>query len=279
MPLDARALLARPPIETRHAYTWRDTVLYALGVGADELPFVYEDGLRALPTMAVVLAHPGFFWRDPAYGVDWTKILHGETGITLHRPLPPEGELVGVTSFDAVEDKGPGKGAVVRHSRRIVDANGHAVATVRNGSFLRGDGGCGSVGTVLSAPATVAPDGPPDEIVVLPTAANQALIYRLSGDLNPLHIDPAVARAAGFGRPILHGLCTYGVAGRALVAALCGGAPERLRRMDVRFSSPVYPGETIETSIWRRGDGQAFFRARVVERDVVVLSNGHAEFE
>jgi len=273
--IDPERLVALPPQETRQTVTVRDTILYALGVGATELPFVYEDGLRMLPTMAVTLAYPGFVWRDPALGADWAKILHGETGITLHAPLPAAGEFVGLSTFDSVADKGAAKGAIVRQTRRIYDAAGTLLATVRNASFLRGDGGCGSVGEPGPAPAPV-PDRAPDLTLDLPTLPSQALIYRLSGDLNPLHIDPAVATGAGFPRPILHGLCTYGVAGRALLSALCDGDPARLQRMDVRFTSPVFPGETIRTEIWREG-GRIAFRARVVERDLVVLDNGLAE--
>ena len=121
------------------------------------------------------------------------------------------------------------------------------------------------------------PDRTPDDVVTLTTAANQAQIYRLSGDLNPLHIDPDVAKAGGFDAPILHGLATYGVIGRALLAARCGNDPVRLKRLDGRFSSPVYPGETIETSIWDEQDGKLAFRARVVERDKIIFTNGYAE--
>ena len=122
------------------------------------------------------------------------------------------------------------------------------------------------------------PDRAPDHVVELATAPNQALIYRLSGDFNPLHVDPAVASAAGFPRPILHGLCTFGVAGRAVLAALCDNDPNRLKRQDARFSSPEFPGETIRTEIWREGDGRAAYRSVVVERDKVVLGNGLVEF-
>ena len=273
--IDPQRLVSLPPQETRQTISARETILYALGVGETALPFVYEDGLKMLPTMAVTLAYPGFVWRDPAYGADWAKILHGETGITIHAPLPAHGEFVGLSTFDSVADKGAAKGAIVRQTRRIYDGAGMLLATVRNASFLRGDGGCGSVGEPGNAPAPV-PDRAPDLSLDLPTLPSQALIYRLSGDLNPLHIDPAVATGAGFPRPILHGLCTYGIAGRALLAALCEGDPARLRRMGARFTSPVFPGETIRTEIWREG-GRIAFRARVVERDLVVLDNGLAE--
>ena len=274
--IDPAALIARPPIETRHRLTARDTILYALGIGADELPFVYEARLEALPMMAATLTYPGFFWREPEYGADWKRILAGEHKVTINRPLPSEGDFIGRTRILGVEDKGSDKGAVVMLERTIEDAAGTLYAVDRRTAFLRGDGGCGSAGAAIPRPDPVPSDRAPGELVTIATAANQALIYRLSGDLNPLHIDPEIARAAGFERPILHGLCTYGVAGRAVLRALVDNEPARLTRLDVRFSAPVYPGETIETRIWREGK-QARFECRVTERDVLVLTHGYAE--
>jgi acyl dehydratase len=275
--IDPAALLARPPIETRHRLTAKDTILYALGIGADELPFVYEAQLAALPMMAATLTYPGFFWREPDYGADWKRILAGEHSVTIHRPLPGEGDFVGRTRILGIEDKGPDKGAVVLLERTIEDAAGTLYAVDRRTAFLRGDGGCGSAGAAIPRPDPVPADRAADAVVTIATAANQALIYRLSGDLNPLHVDPEVARAAGFERPILHGLCTYGVAGRVVLRALAGNDPARLTRLDVRFSAPVYPGETIETRIWREGDTRARFECHVVERGVRVLTHGYAE--
>ncbi len=274
--IDRNALLAMPPIVTRHSLKKRDTILYALGVGEQSLDFVYEEGLRALPTMAVILGYPGFFWRDPALGADWAKILHGEQALTLHAELPAEGEIIGETCIEQIWDKGPEKGAIACVTREIRMNDGTPLATARGTTVLRGDGGCGGPADGAPAPHPI-PDRAPDIRIPLATHANQALIYRLSGDLNPLHIDPGVAEGAGFPRPILHGLCTYGVVGRALLQALAGGNPARLKRMDARFSAPVYPGETIETQIWHEADGQAAFRARAVERDLIVLTNGLAE--
>lgn len=277
MPFDPNRLLRAPPIETRHDLKKRDTILYALGVGAGELQFVYEDGLKALPTMAVVLGYPGFIWRDPQYGVDWKKILHGETTLQIHKPLPVEGEILGVSTFGPIFDKGADKGAICYVTRKIYDAVGTLLATANAASFLRGDGGFGGSAEGQPKPPTL-PERQPDLTHTLTTAPNQAQIYRLSGDLNPLHIDPDVAKAAGFKQPILHGLCTYGVAGRSILAALCDNEPARLKRLDVRFSSPVFPGETIRTDIWRDGEGRALYRATAVERDIVVLNNGLAEY-
>lgn len=281
MPFDPEALLRHPPIETRYRAEPAKAMLYALGVGAHELPFVYEDGLKVLPTMAVVMTYPGFFWSDPAFNVAWQKILHAETSVVLHAPLPTEGDLVGTTTFGPILDKGAEKGAIVYLTREIRMASGEPVATVRNTTFLRGDGGFGGSADAPQQPKPhPIPDRAPDIVETLLTADNQAMIYRLSGDYNPLHVDPSVARAAGFDRPILHGLATYGVAGRALLKTLADNEPARMRRIDARFSAPVFPGETIETAIWRegKGKGKAAFRCRVVERDRIVLNNGYVEF-
>jgi acyl dehydratase len=286
MPLDYNKLMAAPPIETTHELTVRDTILYALGVGvgvddptdAGDLQYVYEEGLKALPTMAVVLTYPGFWQKQPEYGMTWQKILHGEQSIEIHKaPLPVTGKFRGVTKIDEIYDKGADKGAIMLHSRRVYNEAGEHIATTRQSSFLRGDGGFG--GKADGAPKPHAsPERAPDVKAHASSPKNQALLYRLSGDYNPIHVDPKVAKQAGFDRPILHGLGTYGAVGRALVRALCEDQPERLRRMDVRFSSPVYPGETFEIDIWHEAAGKAAFRVRVAERDVVVLQNGYMEY-
>lgn len=278
MGFDPHKLLAMAPIVTHHDFTRRDTMLYALGVGASELRFIYEEGLEALPTMAVVMAYPGFFWREPELGVDWQRLLHGEQSIEIHAPLPVAAKVRGETRIEAIYDKGAGKGAIARTVRRIFDdSSGAHLATATMSTFLRGDGGHGGSDGKPPAPHPI-PEREADEQIILATADNQAAIYRLSGDYNPLHIDPETARAGGFEKPILHGLCTYGVAGRAVLKLLCGDDPARFQRMDVRFSSPVYPGETIATEVWREGDGRASFRATVVERGLLVLNNGYVEY-
>ena len=286
MPLDYARLMALPAWETEHRYTSRDTMLYALGVGAGavldaqphELAFVYETGLIALPTLAAVIAYTGFWQQDPQYGLTWRKLLHGEQSIILHRPMPAEGHLLGTTRITEIYDKGAEKGALLEQVRHMRDAaSGEAVATVRSVSFLRADGGFGGNGAIAPAPHPI-PDRPADDVVDLPTRPEQAMLYRLSGDYNPLHIDPDVAASAGFPKPILHGLATYAVAGRALIAALCPDRPDALRRIDTRFSAPVFPGETIRTSIWLEANGEASFRAEVIERGVRVLDNGYATY-
>lgn len=287
MTLNYEKVISWPIPEVTQEYTKRDTILYALGIGAatnnpvddDSLSFVYEKGLVAFPTMAVVLAPEPFWIADPETGIDWKKLLHGEQRLTIHKPLPVTGKVIGRAKVDEVYDKGAGKGAVLVMSKQLVEAStGDLLATVGYSAFLRGDGGCGGRTEGAPKPHPI-PERAPDATLDLVTRPEQAVIYRLSGDYNPLHIDAIFARAAGFDKPILHGLCSYGVVGRAILKVLCQGAAERLRRLDVRFANPVYPGETIRTEIWREGANKASFRARVVERDVIVMNNGLAEFE
>jgi acyl dehydratase len=283
MAIDYDRLLALEIPEVEQTYAARDTILYALGVGVahdplDEaiLPFVYERDLRALPTMALVLAHPGFWSRDLDTGIDWVKVVHGEQGMVIHRPLPPTGSVIGRTRIVDVIDKGPGKGAIVISERRLIDkATDALIATLTQVNVCRGDGGFGGPPRP-SPPSHVLPDRTPDLQVDLPTRPEAALIYRLSADPNPLHADPAVARAAGFPRPILHGLATFGVVGHAILRGCCDYAPARIGSMGARFTSPVFPGETIRTEMWRDGD-LISFRARALERDVVILNNGRVE--
>jgi acyl dehydratase len=280
--MDANKVLNWKFPEIEHAYTEKDTILYALGLGcgseagdADDLKYVYEEGLLALPTMAVILASPGNWLGSKESTVDYTKVLHGEQYLTLHRPLPAAGKVVGRGRIVDLLDKGRDKGAVLYAERTILDkASGAPIATLTSAAVLRGDGGFGGKSGPQPEPHKL-PEGSPKTHVDIKTHLNSALIYRLSGDWNPLHADPKVAAAGGFKTPILHGLCTYGVAGRALVKACCGGDPRRLKSMQVRFSAPVFPGETIRTEMWPDGN-RVSFRARVVERDLVVLNNGLA---
>jgi acyl dehydratase len=288
--IDYQALKNRRFPEIVAKYSARDTVLYALGVGygADptderQLGFVYEKSLRAAPTMAVVLAYPGFWVKEPDTGVDWVRVLHGEQSIVLHRPLPPEGTVVGRMRVKALVDKGRDKGALILQEREVRLESGELLATIESLGFARGDGGFserpgnGPKGGDPAPPAPPpAPDTAPEIVCDLPTVPQAALIYRLSGDDNPLHAEPAVAKAAGFSRPILHGLATYGVAGHAILRTCCDYEPARLKSLAVRFSAPVYPGETIRTEIWREGH-TVRFRARALERDLVVLSHGRAQ--
>lgn len=271
----------------RHAYTSRDTILYALGlgIGSDpiderQLRFVYEKNLVTLPSMAAVLASPGFWMRERTeLGIDFLKLVHGEQAVTLNAPLPAAGTLIGQSRVVRIVDKGEGKGAVLHVEKTLTDeATGQLLATAEQVLFLRGDGGFSKNGggDPPAAPLPPAPETAPDVVLDLPTRADAALIYRLSGDLNPLHVDPAVAAKAGFPRPILHGLATWGNACHGLVKAFCDYDPTRLKSIRARLSSPVFPGETLGLECWRVAAQELAFRARVKERDVVVLTHGRA---
>jgi acyl dehydratase len=283
MPIDYDKLLALKIPDVEHSYGPKDCMLYALGVGLgldpmdeEELAFVYEKNLKALPTMAVVIGYPGFWTKELDSGIDWVKVVAGEHSLKLHRPLTPSGTVTSRTRVVEIVDKGAGKGAIV-YSERVIDdkATGEPIATIMQTTFCRGDGGFGGPPRE-QLPVHPVPDRAPDLACDLPTRPEMALIYRLSADPNPLHADPAVAKAAGFPRPILHGLATFGVAGHAILKSLCGYDPARLTAIAGRFSAPVFPGETIRTEMWRDGNVVSF-RARVVERDAVALNNGRAE--
>ena len=286
MPINYARLRNYPLEQRTQTYTERDTIIYALGVGAgiedplaaSELKFVYEKALVALPTMAGVLAAGGDWQYDPSTGITAHKTLHGEQMLTVHKPLPIAATVTSDDTIDEIYDKGP-KGAILYMTRRLREAgSGDLLATIGLTAFMRADGGFGGPSEGAPRPYPVPTDRPPDLTLNLRTRPEQALLYRLSGDYNPLHCDPEVAQSAGFPKPILHGMCTYGTAGRALLGLLCGNDPARLRKMNVRFSSPVFPGETIRTEIWREAAGRAAFRARVVERDVVAIDNGYCEY-
>ncbi|KMS61907.1 3-alpha,7-alpha,12-alpha-trihydroxy-5-beta-cholest-24-enoyl-CoA hydratase [Sphingobium baderi LL03] len=268
--------------EKRHLLTRRDTMLYALGVGlgmpADDpaqLDFLYEPNLLALPTMAVVLGYRGFWLQDPQTGVDWKKVLHGEQRITLHAPLPVEGEVISRQFVSALIDRGLDKGAILTLTRELLDEQGALLARIEHLSMLRGDGGFGQSFGTAEPPAPV-PMRQPDIVTDLPMSERAALIYRLSGDYNPLHIDPAVARSAGFHKPIVHGLCTFGLVGHALLKAHADYQPQRIRGLGGRFSAPVFPGETIRVESWDDRKGRIAIRARALERDVVIFDRGLA---
>jgi acyl dehydratase len=283
MPINHDQLLALKIPAVTQTYTERDAILYALGIGlgrdpmdADELPFVYERNLKLLPTFAAVLGWPGFWVRDLDTGIDWVKVVAGEQGLVLHRPLAPRGTAIGRTRVTQIIDKGPGKGAHVYSQRELIDGlSGEIIATVTQTTVCRGDGGFG--GPPRAAPAVHAiPERAPDLVCDRGTRPEAALIYRLSGDPNPLHADPAVAQAAGFPRPILHGLASFGIACHGILKCLCEHDPGRIKAISGRFSAPVFPGETIRTEMWRDGPIVSF-RARVVERDVIALNNGRCE--
>ena len=284
MAIDYDRLMHWPFAPVEQTYTEKDTILYALGVGfgADpmdegQLPFVFEErGLRAVPTLAAVLGTPGFWLRDPATGVNWKKVLHGEQGIEVHRPLPVAATVVAQTRVTAIIDKGEGRAALIYSKREISDKQtGEPLATLSATTVARGEGGFGGPSSAQPPPHGL-PEREPDVVCDLPTAPQAALVYRLSGDPNPLHADPAVARVAGFHAPILHGLCTLGVAGHAVLRTCCDYDPARFRSLRLRFSAPVYPGETIRTEVWKDGDVVSF-RSHALERNVTVLDNGRVD--
>ncbi|MDA8049856.1 MAG: MaoC/PaaZ C-terminal domain-containing protein [Rhodospirillales bacterium] len=293
MPIDYETLRNFKIPEVRQRLTKRDTIFYALSIGlghdpldSRQLDFVdHHRALKAVPSMAVVLGRPGFWLADPATGVDAVRLVHGEQGIVIHRPLPVAGEIIGRTRVTGLIDKGAGAGvpgaasapgrpaaALLYTEKEVIDAaTGALLATTASTTFLRGQGGFGGPSGPVK-PAHPVPSGPPDRTLDLATRPEQALLYRLNGDDNPLHADPALAARAGFPRPILHGLCTLGIVCHALLAVLADYDPARLAALDLRFSAPVFPGETIRTEIWRSGA----FQARARERGVLVVTNGRA---
>jgi acyl dehydratase len=286
MPIEYDRLLHWPFAPIEQEYAPRDSMLYALAVGLcvdpvdlKQLRFVFERDLLALPTMAVILGFPGPYLRDLTTGVTYEQIVHGEQSLTVFQPLLASGRVIARNRIDAIIDKGVGKGAVIYSSREISDAATKEVTAVLRSTVLcRADGGFGGPSGPVK-PVHAVPNRTPDKTIELPTLTQAALIYRLLGDDNPLHVDPATARAAGFRSPILHGLCTFGVAGHALLQALCAYDPARLRRMDVRFTNPVYPGDAIRTNIWLEDPGKVAFRCDVADRQVTVIDNGYCEYE
>jgi acyl dehydratase len=281
MNLEALKSYRFEPIE--HQLTWRDTILYALGLGYGfdhvdraQLQFVYEQGLKAVPSMACVMGYPGFWMQQPELEIDWVRLLHGEHYYEIHRPLPVAGKLIAEHRITGVDDKGEGRGAVVNFEKALYDDTGTLLARVEQSNFLRGDGGCGGFGSPAKARPPL-PEGPPDAICELPTSRQIALVYRLSGDYNPVHADPDVAREAGFREPWLAGMCSMGLATRAVISRFCENDPARIRSMFVRFRNVCFPGETMRYEFYRTDDG-ARFRATCKERDVVILDRGEVCF-
>ena len=282
MAINYERLLNRTFAPVEHTYSAQDSILYALalGLGDDpldqrQLAFVYEQGQRAFPTLPMILGYPGFWAREADTGIDWRRLVHAEQSLQLHAPLPAHGRVMGHSRITAIVDKGPEKGALLYLERRVVDAeSGVLLATVNQVNMLRGDGGFGGPSGPVPTPHRL-PDRAPDQICDLPTSPQAAMLYRLCGDDNPLHIDPSVARDAGFERPILHGLCTLGIAAHGLLRTLLDYQAERLASLRVRFTAPFYPGETLRCEFWQDGD-EISLRASSLERGVQVLGAGLA---
>lgn len=282
MAIDYPAMLDLKETGKRFTYTERDTMLYALGVGLgmeplneNELAFVYEQNLKAVPTLATVVAWGAGVATDKL-GVNYKLVLHGEEKTIFHRPMPVAASIVADSGVVEVYDKGEGKGAIVVRQTVLRDeADGQPIATLLRTIVARGDGGTGGSKEPTPVPHPT-PERAPDKVIEYRTALNQAAIYRLCGDRNPLHIDPERARAAGFNQPILHGLCSYGFTCRAVVEAFCDFDPARVASHQARFSSPVFPGDTLRISLWRDGNIVSF-EAEVPERNVKVIRNGMSE--
>lgn len=282
MPIDYDTLKRWPIPDQINSYDERDCMLYAMGLGygfdpldESELPFVFERELRVVPSLLTVIGAPGAWATDPLTGIDWMQILHGEHRMTLHGLPAAKGTLRSQTQVARIVDKGVGRGALVITERKITDeATGMPLATIEHTSFCRADGGIGR--SDEPAPALLpVPNGPPDRSVSLATLPGAALLYRLNGDRNPIHADPSAARKAGFERPILHGLCTYGMACRAILKACCENDPTQLASLALRFSAPFLPGDTLRVDIWRSGD-QIHFHGVSEATQKVVLSHGCA---
>jgi len=281
MPIKYDELMALKNLGQKHSYGDREVMLYAygIGMGADpmdekELLFVNEAAatprsLKVVPTFASVAA----WGAGPGeMNLNRLMVVDGERDITFHKPLAAAAHITADSSVLAVYDKGRDKGAIIRHQTILKDADGGKLATLVASRFARGDGGFGGSSEGQPEPHQV-PSRAPDRIVDISTRPDQALIYRLCGDRNPLHSDPEFAKKAGFPRPILHGMCTYGISCRGVLQTYADYDPTAFRQHVARFSSPVYPGETVTIAMWKDGDVISF-EAKVKTRDVAVIRNG-----
>lgn len=290
--MDPQALLRRALPTVRQAWSARETILYALAVGAgqgdepqdeEQLRFVYEPQLQALPTLCAVLGDPGFWMRDADSTLDWQRLVHGEESVQWFQPLPAQGEVIARHRVCRVEDRGTERGASFVVERLLADAaTGQLLSRAWSTVVARGDGGFSPPGGPLlqlgeSAEAALPawPARPADVVVTRPTLAHQSLLYRQLADPNPLHVEPAAARRAGFERPILHGMCSFGVLALVVVNTFCNAQPARLAALRTRFTAPLYPGEILDCAFWREGD-ELRFRATARERRAVVLNHGWA---
>ena len=274
MPIDPQ-IVGKELEPLEYTYDNRDVILYALGIGAgseeDELNFVYESDLKVLPTFGVVPPFPALAGIMDLEGVDinLAMLLHGEQYLELYRPIPEGGKLTSYPRINALYDKG--KGALVEIEVVTRDEKGEPLFLNRVGVFIRGEGGFG--GEKGPDPGFIPPQREPDKTLSLQTLPQQALLYRLSGDFNPLHVDPAFAAMGGFPKPILHGLCTMGFACRAVLRAYGNNDSSRFKAMKVRFSRHVFPGENIVTEMWQEKPDQIIIRSKTAERGEYCLTN------
>lgn len=288
MSLDYDAALAIQQNGIPATYSREEAILYALGLGfgrdpvdEKELRFVYEEGLVAMPTIASQLA----FAANAVVarlGINLNMLVHGEQGMTFHRQMPPAADTLVSSRIIDIFDKGAGKGAIIISGTQVDAADGSGkIATLRASLFARGDGGFMKAGQTSRTQPPVPhqiPSRTPDIVDEFVTRPDQALIYRLSGDFNPLHADPSFAARAGFQRPILHGLCTYGICARSILKTVLDYDVARMKGINARFSGPVIPGETIVTEIWIDGN-EVSFRASVKEREALAVNNGLCRIE
>lgn len=281
MPTTLDVLMSQQATDAAYSYSERDTMLYsvAIGMGRDpfderELDYVYErrGTLRAVPSQAITAARHNLIFE---IGMNVEKFLHGEQKLTLHRPFPTSGELLANHRVLSVTDKGIERGLLIETESKIRLADGTPLFDINNLYFARGDGGIGSAGS-RNQPVHSMPQRTPDLVRVTQTEPRQALIYRLTGDRNVIHGDPAIAKQMGFKGPILHGSCTLALACREILVTVCEHDNRRMKTLGTRFTNLVYPGERLETDIWIDGN-HVSFRTRAPERGVVVLDHGNCE--
>ena len=275
MPIDL-SVVGKELEPLKFSYSQRDVMLYALGVGAgvqdEDLCFVYENELVALPTYGVIPPFHALLGLAGVEGVDinLAMLLHGEQYLEVHKhPIPVEAELISKPKIAAVYDKG--KGALVEMDVETFNKDGELVFFNKYGAFVRGEGGFG--GEKGPEPGYEPPEREPDKTVSMKTLPQQALIYRLSGDYNPLHADPSFANMVGFKKPILHGLCTFGFAARAVLKEYGNNDPNSFKAIKTRFSKNVFPGDTIVTEMWKEDNGMIIFRSKTEESGDYCLTN------
>ena len=280
MPINYDEIMSMTSENVEISYSDKDSILYSLGVGLGndpmnmaELKYVYENSQVALPSMAT-----NFQYHSPLLlkaNINFILVVHGEQKLSFSNPLPVSGDFISNAKVIACYDKGAGKGAIIDVETTInLKKDNTEICKLVSTTFARGDGGFGGPESPKSE--IFRPEGDPDFVHEIKTKPDQALIFRLSGDYNPLHSDPNFAKTAGFEKPILHGMCTYGIACRSLVESVCEGDAKRLKKFDCRFSSPVYPGETIVTEMWKNGS-KVYYQSKVKERDKIVIKNGVSE--
>ena len=283
MPVTLEKLMVQQAKDVAYRYTESDSMLYAvaIGMGRDpldetELDFVYErrGTLRCVPSQAITVSRHNLIFD---IGMHVEKFLHAEQLLTLHRPLPPAAEILADHRVVDVFDKGPDRGLMVETETRVRLQDGSPLFDIYNLYYCRGDGGMGSSGG-RQRPPHVMPGRTPDLVRSTQTEPRQALLYRLTGDINVIHADPKIAREMGFQAPILHGSCTLALACREVLAGVCNYDPARMKTFGTRFTAVVYPGELVETDIWVEGD-RVSFRCRVPSRNVTVLDQGQCRIE